>query len=150
MRNTVLLAIVMALTLPTGLVHGQEEEEQKKEKKFQLNVHINSQLALSDFVEKTSFERFLEVGSTSRAYSSGETALSFDISGIFALKKQFGFVWSFEILVAEYDGEFDVSTPHPLLFNKHRTDRMEVEGLEYSEFSTHSALPISSLCLILS
>ena len=60
MRNTVLLAVVMALTLTTGLVHGQEEEEQKKEKKFQLAVHMNNQLALSDFEENTAFEMFLE------------------------------------------------------------------------------------------
>ncbi len=38
---------------------------------------------------------------------------------------------------AEYVGTFDVSTPHPLLFNKHGTDHMEIEGLRYSELSTH-------------
>ena len=64
----------------------------------------------------------------------------FDIMGMFTLNKRLGLIWSFEILPVAHNAKLDISAPHPLLFNRPRMANLEVDALEYSEFSTHFGL----------
>ena len=136
MRKT-LTSFMMAFALVPSFVRGQEED--KKEKRFQLLIHANYQYAIRTFEEATSFTQFLEQGSTTRAYSGGDGA-AFDLSGLFIFSKKVSLLWSFELLPVTHDATVDVSTPHPLLFNRPRTAEMAASELSYEEFASHFGL----------
>ena len=132
------LAVAMVLALP-ALLHGQDTDDQeKKEKRAQLIVHVNYLQEIPTFDETGSFTQFLEQGSTSRTYTGG-SGTAFEIGGMYALLPRFSIGWSFELLETMQDGTLDVSVPNPLLFNQHREASQAVDELGYSEFIIHSA-----------
>ena len=134
MRKTLVL---MALILAPALVQAQEEE--KKEKKFQILINFGYQPLSASFEETTSFRKSIEDGSTTRAYSLVPGA-TFEAGFVFSMRPNLALMWSFEVSDAPHDALVEISEPHPLLFNRHRTASSSVDSLEYSEYAVHIGL----------
>lgn len=122
------LAVAAFLLLPTGAL----AQTPAAAPKFRVLANVNYNATSRTFGESSTFEAFLEDGTTSRSYDGG-TGLGFEFGAIYSITPELGVLGSFEFSSAEHDASFDVNAPHPLFFNQPRSASDELTALEYKE-----------------
>ena len=147
MKRLSVLLFTVATMLPL-IAGAQEASEENKAKKFQFLFNVYYQSIVRDFSESTSFTKDLEQGTTTRSYSGGDGS-SFEMGGAFSLTPKLAVVTSVEILSSVHEGTLEISSPHPLLFNRPRETSMPADALDYYEFTVHAnvtyRIPVSKM-----
>ena len=104
--------------------------------KIQVFGHVGYDPSTRSFTETTTFEQFLEQGSTRRDYEGGD-GISFEIGSLYTITASLGVMASVEIRRASHDAELSLSAPNPLLFNRPNSASTTATGLDYTENAVH-------------